>query len=165
MFSSLWPYEPQTSLSITISLSFLKLMSIESVLPYNHLNLSHPLLLPTSIFPSTMVFSNESDLRIRCPEYGNFSFSISSSSQYSGLISFRMDWLDLLAVQGTRKSLLQHHSSKFSNDYLWHLYCLLDTFLVSNDEFFSFGESTKIGEETELRSIGWPYQNTTDEVA
>ena len=92
-------------------------MSIESVLPYNHLNLSHPLLLPTSIFPSTMVFSNESDLRIRCPEYGNFSFSISSSSQYSGLISFRMDWLDLLAVQGTLKHLLQHHSSKAS--ILW----------------------------------------------
>ena len=89
-------------------------MSSESVMPSSYRILYHPLLFPPSIFPSIRVFSNESDLRIRCPEYGNFSFSISSSSQYSGLISYRMDCLDLLAVQGTLKSLLQHYSSKAS---------------------------------------------------
>ena len=86
-------------------------MSIESMMPFNHLILCHPLL-PPSIFPSSRVFFNESVLRIRWPKYWSFSFSISTSSEYSGLISFRMDWLDLLAVQGTLKSLLQHHSSK-----------------------------------------------------
>ena len=90
--------------------SLLKLMSIELVMPSNHLVLCHPLL--PSIFPSITVFSNESALHIRWPKYGNFSFSISSSSEYSGLISFRLDWLDLLAVRGTLKSLLQHHNSK-----------------------------------------------------
>ena len=104
----------QASLSITNSWSLLKLMSIESVMPSNHLILCHPLLLPPSIFPSIRVFSNESVLRIRWPKYWSFSFSISPSNEYSGLISFRMDWLDLLAVQGTLKSLLQHHSSKAS---------------------------------------------------
>ena len=89
-------------------------MSIESVMPSNHLILCHPLLLLLSIFPNTRVFSNESVLRIRWPKYWNFSFSISPSNEHSGLISFRMDWLDLLAVQGTLKSLLQHHSSKAS---------------------------------------------------
>ena len=89
-------------------------MSIESVMPSNHLILCHPLLLPPSIFPSIRVFSSESVLHIRWPKYWSFSFSISPSSDYSGLISFRMDWLDLLAVQGTLKSLLQHHSSKAS---------------------------------------------------
>ena len=95
-------------------LSLLKLMSIESVIPPNHLILCHPLLLPPSIFPSIRVFSNESVLHIRWPKYWSFGFSISPSNEYSGLISFRIDWLDLLAVQGTLKSLLQHHSSKAS---------------------------------------------------
>jgi len=104
----------QASLSITNSRSLLKLMSIKSVMPSNHLILCHPLLLPPSIFPSIRVFSNESALRIRWPKYWSFSFNISPSSEYPGLISFRMDWLDLLAVQGTLKSLLQHHSSKAS---------------------------------------------------
>ena len=113
LFAAPWITACQDSLSITNSWSPLKLMSIESVLPYNHLNLSHPLLLPTSIFPSIRVFSNESVLCIRWPK-GTFSFSISPSNEYSGLISFRMDWLDLLAVQGTLKSLLQHHSLKAS---------------------------------------------------
>ena len=99
-------------MSITNPRSSLKLMSIESVMPSNHLILCHPLLLLPSIFPSIRVFSNESVLRIRWPEYWSFSFRISPSSEYSGLISFRMDWLDLLAVQGTLKSFLQHHSSK-----------------------------------------------------
>ena len=102
------------SLSITDSWSLLKLMSIKSVMPSNHLILCHPLLLLPSIFPSIRVFSNESVLCIRWSKYWNFSFNTSPSSEYSGLISFRMDWLDLLAVQGTLKSLLQHHSSKAS---------------------------------------------------
>ena len=105
----------QASLSIANSRSLLKLMSMESVMPSNPLILCHPLLLLPSIFPSIRVFSNESILRIRWPKYWSFSFSISPSSEYSGLISFRMDWLDLLAVQGTLKSLLQHHSSQASN--------------------------------------------------
>ena len=104
----------QASLSITNSQSLLKLMSIGSVIPSNHLILCHLLLLPPSIFPSIRVFSNESALRIRWPKYWSFSFSISPSNEYSGLISFRIDWLDLLVVQGTLKSLLQHHSSKAS---------------------------------------------------
>ena len=102
----------QASLSITNSQSLLKLMSIESVMPPNHL--IRPLLLLPSIFPSIKVFPNESVLHIRYPKYWNFSFSISPSSEYSGLISIRNDWLDLLAVQGALKSLLQHHSSKAS---------------------------------------------------
>ena len=100
--------------SITNSQSLLKLMSIESVMPSNHLILCHPLLLLPSIFPSIRVFSNELVLHIRWPKYWHFSFSISPSNEYSGLISFRIDWLDLLAVLGTLKSLLQHHSSKAS---------------------------------------------------
>ena len=104
----------QASLSFTISWSLLKLMSIESVMPSNHLVLCHPLLLLPSIFPRIRVFSNESALCIRLPKYWSFSFSISPSNEYSGLISFRMDWMDLLAVQGTLKSLLQQHSSKAS---------------------------------------------------
>ena len=107
----------QASLSITNSQSLLKSISIESVIPSNHLILCHPLLLP-SIFPSIRVFSNESVLRTRWPKYWSFSFSISPSNEYSGLISFRVYWFDLLAVQGTLKSLLQHHSSKAS--ILWH---------------------------------------------
>ena len=108
----------QTSLSITNSQSLLKLMSIKSVRPSNHLILCHSLLLPPSIFPSIRVISNELVLCIRWPKYWSFSLSISPSNEYSGLISFRMDWLDLLAVQGTLNSLLQHHSSKAS--ILWH---------------------------------------------
>ena len=94
--------------------SLLKLMSIESVMPSNHLILCRPLILPPSIFPSIRVFSNEALLRIRWPKYWSFSFSISPSNEYSGLISFRMDWLDLLAAPGTLKSLLRHHRSKAS---------------------------------------------------
>ena len=104
----------QASLSITNSWSLLKLMSIVSAMPSNNLILCNPLLLPPSIFPSIRVFSSESALHIRWPKYWSFSFSISPSNEYSGLISFRMDWFDLLAVQGTLKSLLQHHSSKAS---------------------------------------------------
>ena len=108
-----WTAARQASPYITNSPSLLKLMSIESVIPSNHLILCHPLLLP-SIFSSIRVFSNESVLHIRWPKYWSFSFSISPSNEYSELISFRMDWFDLLAVQGTLKSLLQHHSSKVS---------------------------------------------------
>ena len=104
----------QVSQSFTISWSLLKLMSIESVMPPNHLILCHPLLLLPSIFPSIRVFSNKSVLPIRWPKYWSFSFRISPSNEYAGLISFGTDWLDLLAVQGTLQSLLQHHSSKAS---------------------------------------------------
>ena len=109
-----WTVAHQASLSITNSQSLLKLMSTKSLMPSNHLILCHPLLLPPSVFPSIRVFSNESVLHIRWPKYWSFSFSISPSNEYSGLISFRMDCLDLLAVQRTLKSLLQHHSSKTS---------------------------------------------------
>ena len=112
-----WTAACQASLSITSSWSPFKLMSIESVMLSNHLILCRPLLLPPSIFPRVRVFSHESVLRIRWPKYWSFSFSISVSNEYSGLISFRMDWLDLLAIQGTLKSLLQHYSSKAS--ILW----------------------------------------------
>ena len=114
LFATPWNATHQASLSITNSQSLLKLMSIESVMPSNHLILCHHLLLLPSIFPSIRVFSNESVLCIRWPKYWSFSFSISPSNEYSGLISFRMDLLDLLAVQGTLKSLLQHHGSKAS---------------------------------------------------
>ena len=107
-----WTALRQASLSITYSRNLLKLMSIESLMPYKHLILCRPLLLLPSIFPSIRVFSNESVLCIRWPKYWSFSFSISPSNEYSGLISFRKDWLDLLAVQGTLKSFLQYHSSK-----------------------------------------------------
>ena len=113
-----WTAARQASLSITSSRSLLKLMSIESVMPSNHLILCCPRLLPPSISPSIRVFSNESVLHIRWPKYWNFSFSISPSNEYSRLISFTIDWFDLLAVQGTLKSLLQHHSSKAF--ILWH---------------------------------------------
>ena len=113
-FVTPWTEANQASLSISNSQSLLKLMSVESVMPSNHLILCHPLLLLPSIFPSIRVFSNESVLHIRWPKYWSFSFSISRSNDYSGLISFRMDWLDLLAVPGTLKSLLQHYNSKAS---------------------------------------------------
>ena len=110
-----WTAARQASLSITNAQSFLKLMSIKSVMPSNHLKLCCPLLLLPTIFPSIRVFSEESVLHIRWPKYWSFSFSISPSNECSGLISLRMDWLDLLAIQGTLKSLLQHHSSKAIN--------------------------------------------------
>ena len=117
-FVTPWTAACQVSLSFTNSWSLLKLMSIELVMPSNHLILCHALLLP-SLFPSIRVFSNESVLHIKWPNYWSFSFSINSSSEYSGLISFRMDWLDFPIVEGTLKSVLQHHSSKAS--ILWHL--------------------------------------------
>ena len=109
-----WTTAFQASRSIANFWSLLKLMDIESVMPSNHLIPCHPLLLPPSIFPSIRVFSSESVLHIRWPKYWSFSFSISPSNEYSGLISFRKDWLDLLSVHGTLKSLLQHHGSKTS---------------------------------------------------
>ena len=114
LFATPWIAASQDALSITTSWSLLKLMSIELVMPSNHLILCCPLLLLPSIFPSIRVFSNESALHIRWPKDWSFSFNISPSSEYSGLISVRMDWLYLLAVQGTLKSLLQHHCSKAS---------------------------------------------------
>ena len=131
--------ECQDSRSITNSWSLLKLTSIKSVMPSNYLIFCRPLLLPPSIFPSIRVFPSESVLRIRWPKYWSFSFSISPSNAYSGLISFRIDCLDLLAVQGTLKSLLQHHSSKTS--ILWHSAFLIlsnshiHTWLLENHSF------------------------------
>ena len=130
LFVTPWTAAHQACLSITNSWSLPKPMSIESLMPSNHLILCHPLLLLPSIFPSIRVFSNESVLCIRWPKYWSFSFSISPSNEHSGLISFRMGWLDLLAVQGTLKSLLQHHSSKAS--ILW------------NSAFFTVQLSTSI---------------------
>ena len=114
LFATPWTAARQASLSITNSRSSPKLMYIESVMPSSHLILCRPLLLLPPILPSIRVFSNESTLRMRWPKYWSFSFSISPTNEHPGLISFRMDWLDLLAVQGTLKSLLQHHSSKAS---------------------------------------------------
>ena len=116
-FTTPWTAACQASLSITSSRRLLKLMSIESVMPFNNLILCHPLLLLHSIFASIRIFSDESVLCIRWPKYWSFSFNVSPSNELSGLISFRMDWLDLLVVQRTLKSLLQHHSSKAS--ILW----------------------------------------------
>ena len=118
LFVTPWTVARQASLSITNFQSSLKLISIELMRPFNHLILFRPLLFPPSILPSIRVFSNESALHIRLPKYWSFSFSTSPSNEHPGLISVRMDWLDLLAVQGTLKSLLQHHSSKAS--ILWH---------------------------------------------
>ena len=114
LFATPWTAAHQPSLSITSSQSLLRLMSIEAVMPSNYQILCRPLLLLPSIFPSIRVFSNESVLCIRWPKYWSFSFNISPAKEHTGLISFRMDWLDVLAVQGTLKSLLQHHSSKTS---------------------------------------------------
>ena len=118
LFVTPWTAALQVSLSITNSRNLLKLMSIESGVPSSHLILCRPFLFLPSIFPSIRIFSNESAFHIRCPKYWSFSFSISPSNEYSGLISFRIDWFDLLAVQGTLKNLLHHHSSKAS--ILWH---------------------------------------------
>ena len=141
LFAIPWTAARQVTLSITNSQSLLKLMSIELVIPSNHFILCHPLLFLPSIFPSIRVFSIEPVLCIMWPKYWGFSFSISPSNEYSGLISFRMDWLDLLAVQGTLKSLLQHHSSKasiittkFWNFISYHSerwYCLLFSNLIN----------------------------------
>ena len=138
LFATPWTAAHQASLSIINSQSLLKLMPIKSVMPSNHLILCHPLLLLPSIFPSIRVFSNESVLPIRWPKYWSFSLSISPSNEHSGLISFRMDWLDLLAVQGTVKSLLQHQSSKasifqhlaFFIVQLWHPYMITGRTIV-----------------------------------
>ena len=129
-----WTAARQASLSFANSQSMLKFMSIEWVMPSNHLILCRPLLLPPSIFPSIRVFSNESVLHIRWPEYWNFSFSTSPSNEYSGLISFRMDWLDLPAVQETLKSLLQHHSSKAS--IIWLLSFFYSPTLTSIHDYW-----------------------------
>ena len=118
LFATPWTATRQTSLSLTNSQSLAKLMSIELVMPSNHFILCRPLLLQPSIFPRIRVFSNQSVLHIRWPKYWSCSFNINPSKEHSGLISFRMDWLDLLAVQGTLKSLLQYESSKAS--ILWH---------------------------------------------
>ena len=118
LFATPWTEACQASLSSTISLSFLKFMPIESVRPSNHLILCRPIFLLPSIFSNIRIFSSELALRIRWPYYWSFSFSICPSNEYSGLISFRIDWFDFLVVQGTLKSLLQHHSSKPS--ILWH---------------------------------------------
>ena len=123
-------------LPITNSWSLLKLMSIKLMMPSNHVILSCPLLFLPSIFPSIRVFSNESLLRIRWPNYWSFSFNISPSNDYSGLISFRMDWLDLLAVQGTVKSLLQHHSSKAVVDQFFGLSFLYSPTLTSLHDYW-----------------------------
>ena len=114
LFATPWTAAPQTSLTFAISQSLLKLMSIELMMPSNHLILCRPLLFLPSVFPSTTVFSNESAFHTRWSKYWSFSFNISSSNEYLGLISFRIDWFDFLAVQGALKSLLQHHSSKAS---------------------------------------------------
>ena len=132
LFATPWTAACQASLSITNSQSLLKLMSIESVMPSNHLILCCLLLFLPSIFPSIRVFSNESVLHIRWPKNWSFSFSISPSNEYSGLIFFRMDWLDLLAVQGTLKSLLQHYSSKASIPFLF----LSPFFFFSSKKYF-----------------------------
>ena len=129
LFVTPWTAALQASLSIANSQSLLKLMPIESVMPSNHLILCCPLLLPPSIFPSIRVFSNELALHIRWPKYWSFSFNISLSNEQSGLISFRIDWLDLLAVQGTLKSLLQHCSSKAST--LQH-----SAFFINHNQIF-----------------------------
>ena len=138
LFASPWTAACQASLSITNSQSLLKLMSIKSVMPSNHLILCRPLLLPPSVFPSIRVFSSELALRIRWPNYWRFSFSISLSSEYSGLISFRIDWFDFLPVQGPLKSLLQHSSWKHqflgAQPSLWSN-SHISTWLLANHSF------------------------------
>ena len=139
LFATPWTAARQASLSISNSRSPPKPMSIESVMPSNHLILCHPLHLPPSIFPSIRVFHNESVLCIRWPKYWSFSFNISPLNKYSGLISFRIDWLDLLAVQGTLKSLLQHHSSKASI-----LRCSAFVIVQLSHPYMTVGKKTQI---------------------
>ena len=145
-----WTATRQASLSITNSQSPLKLMSIESVMPSNHLILCCPLLLLPWIFPSIRVFSNESALRIRWPKHWSFSFSISPSNEYSGLISFRIDWLDLLAVQGTLKSLLQHHSSKASI-----LQCSAFFIVQLSHAYVTIGKTIALTRPTFVSRVDW----------
>ena len=169
LFATPWTAACQTSLSITNSQSLLRLMFIESVIPSNHLILCHPLLLLPSILPSVKVFSSESVLPIRWPKCWSFSFSISSSNEHSGLISFRIDWLDLLAVQGTLKSLLQHYSSKAS--ILW-----CSAFFISNIHwitekarefqtniyfcFIDYAKAFDCGSQQTGKFKRWEYQTT-----
>ena len=143
LFTTPWTVARQASLSIVNTQSLLKLMSIESVMPSNCLILCHRLLLPTSIFPSMRVFSNQPVLRRRWPKYWSFSFNISPSNEYSGLISFRMDWLDLLELQGTLKSLLQHHSSKAS--VLW---CSAFFRVLLSHPYMTTGKTTALTRRT-----------------
>ena len=145
LFVTPWTAARQACLSITNSQSLLKLMSIESVMPSNHLILCCPLLLLPSIFPSIRVFSNESALRMRWPKYWSYSFNINPSNEHPGLISFRMDWLDLLEVQGTLKSVLQHHSPKAS--ILWHS----AFFIVQlSDPYMTTGKNIALTRRTSL---------------
>ena len=144
LFATPWIAARQASLSITNSWSSLKLMSIESVMPSSHLILCHPLLLLPPVPPSIRVFSSESAFRIRWPKYWSFSFSTSPSNEHPGLISFRMDWLDLLTVQGTLKSLLQHHSSKAWNMYI--IICEID----HRSRFDAWDRMLRAG------TLGWP---------
>ena len=146
LFVTPWTAAWQASLSITNSQRLLKLLSIETVMPSNHLILCHPLLLPSSIFPSIRIFSNESVLWLKWPKYWSFSFNISPSNEYSGPISFWMDWLNLLAVQGTLKSLLQHHSSKPS--VLW---CSAFYIVQLSHPYLSTGKTTAL---TRLTFVG-----------
>ena len=156
LFASPWNAAHQASLFITNSWSWLKLMSIELVMPSSHLSLCHPLFLSPSIFPSIRIFSNESDLHIRWTKYWSFSFSISASSEYSGPISFRIDWFDLLAVQGTLKSLLQHHSSKASI-----LLCSVFFIVQLSHPYMTIGKTiaftrrTFVGKVMSLCCLGW----------
>ena len=143
LFVTPWTAACQASLSLTNSQRSAKFISIESLMPSNHLILCHPLLLPPSIFLSIGVFSNESVLLIRWPKYWNFSFSISPSSEYSGLISFRVDWLDLLTVQGTLKSLLQQNSSKAS--ILW---CLAFFIVQLSHPYMTTGKTIALTRQT-----------------
>ena len=148
LFASPWTAAHQASLSITSSQSLLKLMSIESVMPSNHLILCHPLLLPPPVFPSIRIFSSESVLHIRWPKYWSFDFHISPSREYSGLITSRMDWLDLLAVQGTLKSLPQHHSLKSINS--WALSFLYSPTLTS---IHDYGKTTALARWTFVGNV------------
>ena len=154
LFATPWTAACQASLSITDSWTLLKLMSIESVMQFNHLILCCPLLLPPSIFPSIRVFSNVSALRNRWPKYCSFSFNISPSNEYPGLISFRMDWLDLLAVQGTLKSLLQHHSSKES--ILW---CSAFFIVQLSHPYMTTGKTIALTRQTSVDEVMFLFFN------
>ena len=159
LFATPWTAACQASLSITNSQSLLKLMSFESMMPSNHLILCHPLLLLPSIFPSIRVFFNESVPCIRWPKYWSFSFSISPSNEYSGWISFRIDWFDLLAVPGTLKSLLQHHSSKASilrRCFLYIQLFTLHTTLTSIHQFFGTQLSSQSNSHIHTRPLEKP---------
>ena len=160
LFATPWTAAHQASLSIIKSWSLLKLISIELVMPSNHLILCCPLLLPPSIFPSIRVFSDESVLRIRWPKYWRFSFSISPANEYSGLISLRMDWLDLLVVQGTLKSLLQNHSSKASILWRWAFFIVQFSHpYMTTGKTMTLTRQTSVGKVMSLFllcCLGWP---------